>query len=47
MDTSGQTTIAIQADLEYFRIECVLMGSDYPFGSLEQPPSDAEAIVVA
>jgi predicted TIM-barrel fold metal-dependent hydrolase len=33
-DTSGQTPIAIRAALEFFGIEHVLLGSDYPFGSL-------------
>jgi uncharacterized protein len=34
-DTSGQTPIAIKAALEFFGVEHVLLGSDFPFGNLK------------
>jgi len=34
-DTSGQTPIAIKAALAFFGVERVLLGSDFPFGSLK------------
>ena len=34
-DTSGQTPIAITAAIEFFGIEHVMLGSDAPFGPLE------------
>src|SRR5215216_3700954 len=33
-DTSGQTSVAMQAALSFFGTEHVLLGSDAPFGSL-------------
>jgi predicted TIM-barrel fold metal-dependent hydrolase len=54
-DTSGQTSVAIRAALDFFGPERVLLGTDAPFGSLPdhmatlaalQLPSDQHALLV-